>query len=313
MTGLLRKVGCVVAIVAGMLPWGALAEDLTVIGYNVESGGAKAEIVARRIAEIDGCDLWGLSEVEGDNWVKLFEQAAAMGEGEGADFDYVLGTTGNADRLAVVYDAKRFEHIETIELSEMNILGRVRAPLVVRLKDRANDMEFLFMVNHLYRSKADGRLQQARLLNAWAQKQTLPIVAVGDYNFDWDVEVGNADHDAGYDALTANDAFVWVRPEMLIKSQCSPKYNSVLDFVFLAGPAKEWPATSEILVEEGDCADDPNRERSDHRPVIATLTVPNPREEMRRGLAEMFERIDRMEAELKALREAAEALKAKLE
>lgn len=309
----MRIVGCVVAILVAASPPVVTAEELTVVGYNVESGGALAEVVAERIAEIDGCDLWGLSEVQGDAWAKAFEQAAAVGEGDGADFDYILGTTGASDRLAIVYDAKRFERLETMELQDMNIRGRVRAPLVARLKDKTNGVQFLFMVNHLYRGSAEGRLEQAKLLNAWAQKQTLPIVAVGDYNFDWGVEDGNTNHDAGYDAFTANDTFVWVRPETLIKSQCSPKYNSVLDFVFLAGTAREWPARSEILVEEGDCAEAGQREKSDHRPVIATLQMPDPHEEIRRCLADILKRIEKLEAETKALREAAEALKKKID
>jgi endonuclease/exonuclease/phosphatase family metal-dependent hydrolase len=67
--------------------------------------------------------------------------------------------------------------------------------------------ELLFMVNHLYRGNADGRHEQARLLNAWAREQTIPVIAVGDYNFDWDVTTGETVHDQGYDLLTAEGVF----------------------------------------------------------------------------------------------------------
>lgn len=35
------------------------SEEITVIGYNVESGGADPDVVSQRLAEIDGCDIWG--------------------------------------------------------------------------------------------------------------------------------------------------------------------------------------------------------------------------------------------------------------
>ncbi len=64
-------------------------------------------------------------------------------------------------------------------------------------------------------------------------------MAVGDYNFDWQVNGGDTDHDAGFDALTEDNIFVWIRPATLIRTQCSA-HDSVLDFVFVAGPAREW-------------------------------------------------------------------------
>ena len=51
--------------------------------------------------------------------------------------------------------------------------------------------------------------------------------------------------------MTTDDAWEWVRPEQLVTTQCSGwpcRYNSVLDFVFTAGPARDWRAESEIVV-----------------------------------------------------------------
>jgi len=74
---------------------------------------------------------------------------------------------------------------------DINVGGNVRAPLVAQLRLKPAGPEFLFMVNHLYRSNTEWRHEQARLLNAWARSQTLPVIAVGDYNFDWDVSNGD--------------------------------------------------------------------------------------------------------------------------
>ena len=44
------------------------AEEITVIGWNAESGDANPIVVAARIAEIDDCDLWGICEVQNSTW-----------------------------------------------------------------------------------------------------------------------------------------------------------------------------------------------------------------------------------------------------
>ena len=126
------------------------------------------------------------------------------------------------------------------------------------------------MVNHLYRSRDAERYKQAQMLNDWAEQQTLPVIAVGDYNFDWEVKGGEARHDQGYDLMTADGAWKWVQPARLVTTQCSGwpcRYNSVLDFVFAAGPAQKWQAESQIVVVPGDFPDD--TAKSDHRPVLA--------------------------------------------
>ena len=190
---------------------GTTPVTLTVVGWNVESGGSEAATISRRIADFQGVDLWGLAEVEDAGAADEFERAAAVGEN--STYDSVLGTTGGGDRLAVVYDAERFELLGQEELQRMNIGGSVRAPLVVRLRDTVSGVPFIFMVNHLYRGDDDGRHRQARLLNEWAASQMLPVIAVGDYNFDWEITGGDGHHDQGYDLLTAGQNFEWVRPQ----------------------------------------------------------------------------------------------------
>ncbi len=268
-----RKLICAMSIVSCLLPAAAVwAESLTVIGYNLESGGSSLEVLAERVGEVDGCDLWGFSEVQNAGWADRLKQAAAEGEGDAARFEAIVGTTGGSDRLAIVYDDGRFEKLNSSELHDINVGGRVRAPLVGRFRVREGGQEFLFMVNHLYRSRSARRLEQAGLLNQWARGQTVPVVAVGDYNFDWEVMGGETNHDPGYDALTDGGAFTWVRPPDLIKTHCSPEYNSVLDFVFVSGPATTWHGRSEIIVVDGDCPD--NNETSDHRPIRADFDLP---------------------------------------
>lgn len=243
----------------------------TVVALNVESGGSDAGSVAEdTVAPIQGETLFAFEEVEYESDAELL--VAAMNDGD-QNLDFVFGTTGRDDKLVLAWDDDRFALVSTEELHEMNIPnGTVRSPLVGRMLDRVDGTEFLFVVNHLWRTEAESRHEQAELLNAWGAEQTLPIVTAGDFNFDW--EVDGSDHDEGYDNLVADDVFAWVRPDPLLRTQCSDFYDSVLDFVFVGGAARDWDATSEILYPEDDYCRAARRDNySDHRPVSATFTA----------------------------------------
>ncbi|NQZ95611.1 MAG: endonuclease/exonuclease/phosphatase [Myxococcales bacterium] len=281
------------------LPGIAAAQPLDVVGWNTESGDADPAVIAQTLRDTGGIDIWGLSEVLAQ-WEDGFRGAAA--EASGRRFESVLGTTGGADRLLVLYDAERFHEVRHFELHHINYQRRVRSPLVVELRDRESDLAFLFMVNHLYRSRADQRLVQSQQLREWAANERLPVIAVGDYNYDWHFRNGDADHDPGYDELVAGGVFSWVRPAALIPTQCS-RYESVLDFVFAGGAARAWRPESRILEARDDyCPDD--GERSDHRPVYATFDTDHGHRIALRD--ESLERLDVIEDELHVLRELVE-------
>ncbi len=128
------------------------------------------------------------------------------------------------------------------------------------------------------------------------------MIAVGDYNFDWSLPDGSSDHDEGFDLMVSDQVFAWVQPEELIKTQCSG-HNSVLDFVFSAGAAQTWQASSEILFRDPDyCPDD--HIQSDHRPVRATFSLA----EMASSRALLLQRIAAIEEGLHQLKQAVEQL-----
>lgn len=297
---------CMVLTLAIVISNSALAQDdddtLTVISWNVESGEADPAEIAAQIAEFQEVDIWGLVEVD-SNDARSFEASAEIGEG--TDYLSILGSTGGDDRLVILYDGERFELIDTFELDEINIRGNVRSPLVAHFLDSFTEQEFLFMVNHLWRSNDRGRHEQARMLNQWAAEQDLPVIAVGDYNFDYDIDTG--EYDLGYDLMTIDDVFEWVRPDELVSTQCTLDrndetrcfFNSVLDFIFVSGAARDWDMISEIVVREGDFPDD--ELTSDHRPVLGVFIVTqSPIQGMTR--AEILARIEELEAELAQLR-----------
>jgi endonuclease/exonuclease/phosphatase family metal-dependent hydrolase len=281
----------------------ARAQKLVVVSWNLESGESSDRTIADRVKTFQGVDLWGLSEVAGDETARTFEEAAE--DGENADFRRVLGTTGGGDRLAVVYNATRFRLVAQEEIDHIN-QGNHRAPLVARLSEAATGREFLFMVNHLARGNSALRHRQGTLLNEWARRQTLPVIAVGDYNFDWEVAGGDRRHDRGYDNMTAGGAWAWVRPSRLVKTQCDASYNSVLDFVFVNQAASGWPATSVIIEEQGDCDDD--EFKPDHRPVKAEFELGGAAPGPPPTKAEILQRVEDLERQLRQLKEAVRRL-----
>ncbi len=234
-------------------------------GFNLQSSDADQNVLIGQLKTTRPAQIWGLAEVTASSGPAL---EAAFEAATEHDYAHVMGSTGGRQyRLLVAFDTERFELIDDRELKYIG--GRSgRAPLILELRDRESEQHLLFMVNHLQRTDDALRLQQARQLHDWASLQILPVIAVGDYNFDWLLANGDDDHDAGYDALTAGGVFSWLRPRSLFPTQCS-SFRSVLDFVFVAQGAREWPFESYVLDTERPCID--NAQRSDHRPVWATL------------------------------------------
>ena len=281
-----------------LLSVAAAAQPLDVVGWNTESGDADPLVIAETLRAVEGIEVWGLSEVL-PSWEAQLR--AAAGDASGRNFESVLGTTGGGDRLMVLFDAERFDQLGHFELHDINFERRVRSPLVVELRDRESGVTFLFMVNHLYRSQAGQRLLQSQQLREWAATERLPVIAVGDYNYDWHFRNGDFDHDPGYDELVAGDTLTWVRPDVLVPTQCS-RFDSVLDFVFAGGLAQSWRPESRILEGVSDFCPDDNS-HSDHLPVMATFDVNGGGMALRDAA---LEQILIIEDELRALREIVE-------
>ncbi len=244
---------------------------ILVLGWNVESGDNNPSTIGRQLQLLEGYDLAGLTEVEEMN-AELYASAFAYGEGaygEDRTFDYALGATGRSDRMMLLWDSARFEQVgAAIEIDSLNE-GYHRAPLYIQLKLKGTDIGFLFMVNHLARANADLRQRQAQGLAAWSKKQTLPIIAVGDYNFDYNIDdgVGNK----AFDIFLHDNALSWIRPQKLVKTSLHPRYNGILDFFFLAHKPENWRVSSTILFDDKTMPD--NYESSDHRPVEGLIYI----------------------------------------
>ena len=248
--------------------------EFSILAWNVESGGNDPSVIAEQLTQLQGHDVYCLSEVHAKNFGRYTN---ALGPG----FVSVNSALGGGDRLQLIFNSNRFELLEQKELHayrdhELNN-GNHRSPLLVRLRDRTSRTEFIVMTNHLARRNAGLRKQQAAGMREWARDQTVAVINIGDFNMDYNfvTEKGN---DA-LPAMLADNVWQWIRPEEWIDTNWSDpdgdgndNYpDSMLDFAFVAAAAKEWKPKCTVVVRDGDFPDD--RTTSDHRPVVLSLSI----------------------------------------
>jgi len=247
---------------------------LKALSWNIESGDASLEWLKTEISQFEGYDIMALVEVDPTFAADL---VTAAKEGEGAkgnwqaDFDYVLSNTGYNQSLMIIWDNLRFERIAgPTELDHLNSATlSFRSPMFIQLRHRTNGTEFIVLVNHLARGDETLRNTQATGLVTWVKEQTLPVIALGDYNFDYDIDEGEGN--AGFNLMTESGDWIWVRPESLMKSQASSAYNSLLDFAFVSHIPTNWSGYSSILPLYTPFTDDATT--ADHRPLDVTFYV----------------------------------------
>lgn len=262
--------------VPGPDPSHTAANPLRILAWNVESDGNDPIVIAEQLKRMDDYHIYALSEA---GRYDVMPYADALGHGKGFTFFHFGSSTGRDDRLAFIFDSSR---LELIKSSELFLQGsrrlndwRHRSPLVGHFRDKLNQVEFLVTVNHLARGNAKLRTEQAAGLREWAAEQTLPVIAVGDYNLDYDfpTEKGNS----AFDEFVKDDTWTWVKPAKMIDTNWAD-YNgdgvddypdSMLDFAFVAGEAKSWNPKSKVITRRGDFPD--NDRTSDHRPVELIL------------------------------------------
>ena len=280
------------------------ADDFRILSWNVESNRPgqppvsdpatiAAEIRQMAATEATRFSILVLSEVEPVT-VERFQSAAAEGLGTAVDFvTSASGGFGDTDSLMLLVDSTKFELRDALEIhrhgglkgnftnpadaSEPGAL-RARSPLAVKLAFKSNGATFWVIANHLARGEADLRTEQARMLRQWAMDSREPIIAAGDFNFDFDFKTQQGN--PGFQAMMDGDVWTWLKPNPLVDSNWSDdrqikdrrvdRYpDSILDFVFVANDAKNWNGVSNVVVRPGDFPD--SDKTSDHRPLLTVF------------------------------------------
>ena len=260
----------------------SVTEELTIddsgtIGFltwNVESGGNDPETIARQLSKLSGYAIYGLCEVAPEN-AEIYRRSISV------LLESVMSETGHSDRLMFIYNRFRVEMVASEELHEFDGVQRNdenrnhRSPLVAEFKDKITSDQFKVVLVHLARGNAELRQHQALGLRKWAEAQTLPVFAIGDFNFDYDfpTQKGNK----AFDIFTEGDTWQWVKPDPLVDTNWSDPDGDGMDnypdtcrdFIFVANAKEEWTLESTVIVRDGDFPDDDRT--SDHRPVEVVI------------------------------------------
>ncbi|MEM1227516.1 MAG: endonuclease/exonuclease/phosphatase family protein, partial [Planctomycetota bacterium] len=194
----------------------SFSTPIRIVAWNVESGGNDPGIIALQLKQFGPCDVFALSEVS----PRSFERYATA---LGSNYQSIASKSGGGDRLQVLFRSDRFELIRNIELTQGGSFrlndGNHRSPLLVHLRDRATNLHFQVVANHLARGNAELREEQASGLREWARHQTIPTVTIGDFNFDYSFVTGTGN--PGFAAMMRDGVWKWVQPEEWIDTNWS--------------------------------------------------------------------------------------------
>lgn len=240
-----------------------------ILAWNVElDGGADVHVISKQLKEFEDYDLIALMETTPEAFSVIKKSTKFKG---------AIAQSGRQIRLALLWNDEKFSIEEFEELDNLNDKKmNHRSPWVMKVKETATGEAFYMITVHLARNRAELRQRQAEGIRDWARSQSLPIVAIGDFNFDYVFadEKGNK----AFELFQEDDVMQWVRPEKWIdtnwydpESDGADDYpGSMLDFAFVAGSAKDWSPRCRVIVREGDFPDD--KQTSDHRPIELLLT-----------------------------------------
>ncbi|WP_420434220.1 hypothetical protein [Hyphobacterium sp.] len=257
----------------------AHAQSLVIAAFNVESGDdTTAENVAEDLTRMPPLHLWALQEVE--DQAMLDTLVTSLNDATGLTYVGRMGSTGGRfedDFLAYVYLEAAFAHVS---FEELQAVGGSRLPLVMRATAWTGH-NLTFVNNHFNRGNETRRRQQAINLRDWiAQRPQEAIIAMGTFNFDYDFRGARQGGNRAFEQFADGGHVSWPEPMCLeadncpvTGSQCNPNYASLLDFIFLAGAAFDWPAVTDLaFLDEPFCGRD-QRGYPDHRPVMGQILL----------------------------------------
>ncbi len=272
------------------LAWGCsrhgdatFGEHLIIVAWNVESSGSDGATIARQLGERPSypADIYCLSEVDPSRFETYCEGAyRPVWDRRYARID---GTTGQDQRLQILYDPERFTLIESTELSSfhehvLNDGGQI-SPIVALFRDRMTGNRFWLIHHQLACDQMEVRSRQAVGLRELAREKaaTEAVVVIGDLCLEYDIA-----QDRGgpiFEELEQGDVLRWVRPNTLIDTSWNDQDgdrrddspSSILSGAFVGGRAKQWYPTSLVIAAADDFPDDESK--SDQRPVSLWLRI----------------------------------------
>ena len=270
------------------------AAEIKIATFNTESDADTQPLkVAETIRDVSGVDIWAMQEVESEEALRVYAEAAKI-SGHGR-WRYVLSESGpysdpdrQPDYLGILYRTDLFRRLGTVEYHAIRSspdgshYGRVnpglRSALFLRLLHRASGTEFYVGTVHLKCCGGNGvekRAHQAGLIVEWIKRADVPVILLGDTNIP--IEPGLRADDVTSPAFTKliDDAgLIWVEPTNPYKTQCSPRFNSMLDQIYRTANFPVSGASAEIQFTEPEYCEGDAEGFADHRPVVGFFSFP---------------------------------------
>ncbi len=109
----------------------------------------------------------------------------------------------------------------------------------------------------------------------WIKRADVPVILLGDTNIP--IEPGQHAGDVASPAFgkLINDAgLIWVEPSNPHKTQCSPRFNSMLDQIYRAATLPVSGAVAEIQFTGPEYCEGDAEGFADHRPVVGRFSFP---------------------------------------
>lgn len=270
------------------------AKEIKIVTYNTESDDDTAWAnVAADIGSISGVDIWGLQEVEGQQALDAYLATVEAGAGQ---WEAIISRSGasssptyRSDQLAIMYRTDMFKLLDVGEYMAIKSTpgtgkyGRtsrgLRGLLYVKLLERDTQKEFYVGNVHLKCCGGDGlttREHQAKLMKDWIDRADAPVFLLGDFNIPIAPNEQNGPTgSAAYDIIAGDLSFAY--PSNAMKTQCNPRYNSMLDAHFYSPEATAWSPEAEVLKTSQAYCDAEGTDQApggaDHRPVMLTVDV----------------------------------------
>ncbi len=255
-------------------PTFAQSKTITILEWNIEAGGSDVDTILGQLDKLGPFDVVALSEVANDavdRFAKRWSSDSSL-----------VGTAGGGSKLLIAWNPTVLEKLEASEMKQVEgqefAPGIQPAPLAIKFKHKSTSREFIVISSHLARGSAELRKKQALLLVDWARHQSMPVIGVGGYNFDYDFTTSKGNE--SFDAFLADDTWKWIKPKSWVDTNWADRNrdgkddypNSMLSYTFVSGPAKSWNVTSEVVVRDGDFPD--TDKTSDHRPIRCVVELP---------------------------------------
>jgi hypothetical protein len=234
----------------------SVESTLRIVSWNVASHENDSPTLARQLGKLGqraNCQIVALQQVAPAD-LAMFGKALP-------GFAAINGKSGGSSRLQILYDPGRIEQIRLPESGSFEgvRVGDVKGetPLRALFRDKASGVAFWLINVHLASANAAIRNKQAAELREWARSATLPIVAIGNFDFNHDFHQGNGG--SGLDSLLLDSPWKRVLPESRADRGRAADGIGVLtgeaglltEFALVGNSARQWQSSAAFISGDG--------------------------------------------------------------